>query len=135
MSSQGGASKSNTHSSNSQSTTPLSPHDGASAGESSVSSGSAAGTPVSNAASDVTMESVETPVKEQEVSDGLNKNLDSNSEKPDSSKNISAVQEVQQGQSGQDASMPHKDDGVYCKKEIGMSSSSLGWTTCCLYEF
>lgn len=111
MSSQDGTSKSNTYSANSQSTTPLSPHDGVSAGMSPVS---ASATPLSTAASDVAMESVETPVQEQEVSDGLNKNLDRNSEKPESNKNIAAVQEVQQAQFGHDASTPLKDDGLYC---------------------
>ncbi|XP_028264338.1 C-Jun-amino-terminal kinase-interacting protein 4 isoform X1 [Parambassis ranga] len=98
MSSQdGGTSKSNTPASNnSQSTTPLSPHDGSSAGMSPVSNlgaGSASVTPLS---SDVTMESVDTPLQEQQGSDGLNKNLDWNSGKPDSKKNISAVQQGQQ---------------------------------------
>lgn len=120
MSSQGGTSKSNTptstYSANSQSTTPLSPHDGVSAGVSPVSSvggGSASATPLSTAASDVAMQSVDTPL--QEVSDGLNKNLDRSSGKPESSKNIAAVQEGQQGQlghAGQDsASTPLKGNG------------------------
>ncbi|XP_078146741.1 C-Jun-amino-terminal kinase-interacting protein 4 [Centroberyx gerrardi] len=95
LSSQGGTSKSNTptstRSGSSQSTTPMSPHDRA----------SNAVTPTSAAASDVAMESVDTPLRDQEGSDGLNKNLDWNSGKPDSSKNISAVQGGQQGQLGQ----------------------------------
>ncbi|XP_029932935.1 C-Jun-amino-terminal kinase-interacting protein 4 isoform X2 [Myripristis murdjan] len=93
LSSQGGTSKSNTpmstRSGSSQSTTPVSPHDRA--------------TPMSGLegepASDVVMNSVDTPLQEQEALDGLNKNLDWNSGKPDSSKNISAVQG---GQGGQD---------------------------------
>lgn len=107
MSCQGGTSKSNAHSANSQSTTPLSPHNG-------MSPGSASATPLSTAASDVAMESVDTPTRDQEVSDGLNKNLDGNSEKPESSKNIAAVQEIQQVQCGHDASTALKDDGLYC---------------------
>ncbi|XP_042363504.1 C-Jun-amino-terminal kinase-interacting protein 4 isoform X2 [Plectropomus leopardus] len=110
-SSQGGTSKSNTPTStcsaNSQSTTPLSPHDGASTGLSPVSSlggASASATPLSTAASDVAMESVDTPL--QEVSDGLNKNLDWNSGKPDSNKNIAAVQGGQQG--GQQGQLGHE---------------------------
>ncbi|XP_060885036.1 C-Jun-amino-terminal kinase-interacting protein 4 isoform X4 [Labrus mixtus] len=83
MASQGGTSKSNTSSStfsaNSQSTTPQSPHSGE-----------------STDASDVAMESVDTPLQEQGVSEGLNKNLDRTSGKPESSKNITAVQEGQQ---------------------------------------
>lgn len=79
-----------------------------------VSTGSASATPLSTAESDVAMEPVETPEQEQEVSDGLNKNLDRNSEKPESNKNIAAVQDVQQAQFGDDASPPLKDDGVYC---------------------
>lgn len=75
-----------------------------------VSTGSASATPLSTAASDVAMESVDTPTGDQEVSDGLNKNLDRNSEKPESSKNITAVQEVQ---FGQDASTSLRDDGLY----------------------
>ncbi|XP_036936616.1 C-Jun-amino-terminal kinase-interacting protein 4 isoform X1 [Acanthopagrus latus] len=96
MSSQGGSSKNtptSTYNANSQSTTPLSPHDGVSA----VRAGSASATSLSTAASDVTMESVDMPLQEHEVSDRLNKNLDSNSGKPESSKNITAVQEGQQG--------------------------------------
>ncbi|XP_023278427.1 C-Jun-amino-terminal kinase-interacting protein 4-like isoform X3 [Seriola lalandi dorsalis] len=98
MSSQGGTSKSNTPTSVS---TPLSPHDGASTTVSPVSShggGPASATPGSAAASDVAMESVDTPL--QERASDFNQNLDWNSGKPDSNKNISAVQEGQQGQSG-----------------------------------
>ncbi|XP_008282529.1 C-Jun-amino-terminal kinase-interacting protein 4 isoform X3 [Stegastes partitus] len=120
MSSQGGTSKSNTptstHSGNSQSSTPLSPHDGGSTGMSATSSlggGSASATSLST---DVAMESVDIPAHEQ---DGLNKNLDRNSGKPESSKNIAAVQGGQQGQGqlGQDgqelATTPlQSDDGT-----------------------
>ncbi|XP_044034080.1 C-Jun-amino-terminal kinase-interacting protein 4 isoform X4 [Siniperca chuatsi] len=118
MSTQDGISKSNTptstYSANSQFTTPLSPHEGLSAGMSPASGaggGSAFATPLSIAASDVAMESVDTPLQEQEVSDGLNKNLDRNSGKLEGSKNIAAVQEGQQGQLGHDgqASTPLKD--------------------------
>lgn len=77
-----------------------------------ASTGSASATPPSTAESDVTMESVETAAQEQEVSDGLNKNLDRNSEKPDSNKNIAAVRDAQQGQLEDDASLPLKDDGL-----------------------
>lgn len=100
MSSQGGSSKNtptSTYNANSQSTTPLSPHDGVSA----VRAGSASATSLSTAASDVTMESVDMPLHEQEVSDRLNKNLDRNNGKPESSKNITAVQEGQQSPDGQ----------------------------------
>ncbi|XP_070707364.1 C-Jun-amino-terminal kinase-interacting protein 4 [Pempheris klunzingeri] len=106
--SQGGTSLSNTptstYSTNAQATTPLSPHDGVSTAVSSVSGlgGSASATPQSTAASDSAMESVDTASQEQEVSDGLNKNLDRNSGKPESSKNIAAVQEGDQGQLGDD---------------------------------
>lgn len=99
-----GTSKSNTPTSNnSQSPTPLSPHGSSSTGMSPVSNigaGSASVTPLS---SDVTMESVDTPLQERQGSDGLNKNLDWNSGKPDSKKNISAVQQGQQ----------QKNDGQY----------------------
>uniref|UniRef100_A0A4W6F6V3 Sperm associated antigen 9 n=1 Tax=Lates calcarifer TaxID=8187 RepID=A0A4W6F6V3_LATCA len=57
--------------------------------------GSASATPLSTA-SDVAMESVDTPPQEQGASDGLDKNLDWSSGKPESSKNIAAVQEGQQ---------------------------------------
>ncbi|XP_037611232.1 C-Jun-amino-terminal kinase-interacting protein 4 isoform X3 [Sebastes umbrosus] len=115
MSSQGVTSKSNTptstYSANSQSTTPLSPHDGAPAGMSPRSSGgSASVTPMSTAASDVAMESAE-----QGVSDGLNKNLDWSSGKPESSKNIAAVQGGRQGHpghAGQDSTPLRGDDGA-----------------------
>ncbi|KAK1881455.1 C-Jun-amino-terminal kinase-interacting protein 4 [Dissostichus eleginoides] len=64
------------------------------------------GSPLSPAASNVSMES-------EEVSDGLNKNPDRSRGKPESSKNIAAVQEGQQGQPGHDASTPLKaDDGA-----------------------
>ncbi|XP_059180898.1 C-Jun-amino-terminal kinase-interacting protein 4-like isoform X1 [Centropristis striata] len=115
MSSQGGTSKSNTptstFSANSQSTTPLSPHDGASTGMS-PGSGPDGVTSLSSTASDVAMESVD-----REVSDGLNKNLDWNSGKPESNKDIAAVQEGQQGHpggDGQDSASTHLqgDDGA-----------------------
>lgn len=99
MSSQGASSTSDTHSSNWQS-----PADGASAAVSPASIGATPGTPASAATSDVATESaVDLAPKVQEVSDGFNQNLDSSSEKPEGSKNISAVQEVQQA--GEDASM------------------------------
>ncbi|TMS22185.1 C-Jun-amino-terminal kinase-interacting protein 4 [Larimichthys crocea] len=67
LSSQGGSSKSNTPPSSysTNSTTPLSPHDGASAG---MSPGSTSVTSLSTTASDVAMESVDTPLQEQEFS-------------------------------------------------------------------
>lgn len=125
MSSQGGTSISNTptstYSANSQSTTPLSRPDGVSTGMSPVSSlggGSASATPQSAAASDVAMEPVDMPLQEGEVSEGLNKNLDRNSWKPESSKNIAAVREGERSQLGQDgqvsASTPLKGDGQNC---------------------
>lgn len=105
MSSQGASSTSDAHSSNSQS-----PADGASAADSPASSGATPGTPVSAATADVAMESaVGLSTKGQEVSDGFNQNLDSSSKKPDSSKNISAVQEAQQ--TGEEVSML-QDDGM-----------------------
>uniref|UniRef100_I3KU68 C-Jun-amino-terminal kinase-interacting protein 4 n=1 Tax=Oreochromis niloticus TaxID=8128 RepID=I3KU68_ORENI len=42
-------------------------------------------------ASDVAMESVDTPLQDQESSDGLNKNLDWSSGKPESNKNVSVL--------------------------------------------
>ncbi|XP_055360153.1 C-Jun-amino-terminal kinase-interacting protein 4 isoform X2 [Betta splendens] len=112
MSPQGGTYKSSsptsTHSSNTQFMTPLSsPHAGAST--SSVSSLGA-----QSPASDVTMESVDTSSRTQEASDRLNKNLDYNGGKPESSKNITAMQEGQQGQpggDGQDAASTPLCDG------------------------
>nr|XP_046232185.1 C-Jun-amino-terminal kinase-interacting protein 4 isoform X2 [Scatophagus argus] len=129
---QGGGSKSNTsmssqvdtsksNSANSQSTTPLSPNDGLSTGVSPVSTGSASATRLSTASSDVTMGSVDTPLQEQEVSDGITKNLDRTGGKPESSKNIAVVQDGQQTQLGQDASTPLKDDdgtGNLVKSEV-----------------
>lgn len=52
--------------------------------------------------SDVTMESLDASHQKQDASDRLNKNLDWNNGKPESSKNIIAVQEGQQGQLGRD---------------------------------
>ncbi|XP_040922550.1 C-Jun-amino-terminal kinase-interacting protein 4 isoform X7 [Toxotes jaculatrix] len=103
MSSKGGTPKSNTPTST---YSPLSPQGGASTGMSPVSSlgsGSASATPQSTTASDVAMESVDTSLQEQEASDGLNKNLDWNSGKPESNKNIAAMQEGQQGQGGRES--------------------------------
>lgn len=60
---------------------------------------SASATPLP-AASDAAMETNDTPTQDQEVSDGLKKNLDRNSDKPESNKTIAAVQEVQQSQFG-----------------------------------
>ncbi len=80
---------------------------------STVGGGSSSATSLSTAASDVTMESVDTPLQEREVSDGLNKNLDRSSGKPESSKNIAAMQDGQQGQPGHDgqSSTALKDEG------------------------
>ncbi|XP_030610303.1 C-Jun-amino-terminal kinase-interacting protein 4 isoform X2 [Archocentrus centrarchus] len=110
MSCQGGTSKSSTptstYSSNSQSTTPLSLHDGGSTGMSPMSSLGR------GSASDVAMESLDTPLQNQEASDGLNKNLDWNSGKPESNKNISAVQEGQQRGPEPDTTPLKSDDGA-----------------------
>ncbi|KAM3860087.1 C-Jun-amino-terminal kinase-interacting protein 4 [Diretmus argenteus] len=114
-SSQGGTSKSNTPSS--QSTAPHSPQDGVSNAVTPMSSlggRSASATTPSTAASDVAMESVDTPLQEQEAAGGLNRNLDWNSGKPDSSKNISAVQggqELEHGGQDFDISAITGDDG------------------------
>lgn len=73
---------------------------------SSLGGGSAAATPQSTAA----MESVDTPLQQQEASDRL-------SGKPESSKNIAAVQgeQGQLGQDGQDSTpTPLTGDGQYC---------------------
>lgn len=63
-------------------------------------------------ASDVAMESVDTPLKDQETSDGHNKNLDWSSGKPESNKNKEAVQEGQQKGPESDTT-PLKEDGQY----------------------
>ncbi|XP_014184568.1 C-Jun-amino-terminal kinase-interacting protein 4 [Haplochromis burtoni] len=63
-------------------------------------------------ASDVAMESVDTPLKDQETSDGHNKNLDRSSGKPESNKNIAAVQEGQQKGPESDATPLKEDDGA-----------------------
>lgn len=111
-SSQDGTSKSNTPTSRH---TPLSPRDIASTSMSPASSqagGSASATPLITAASDVATESVNTP------SDGLNKNLDWSTGKPDGNKNIAEVQDGQQGQRGhdsQEAAVTSLDgEGQYC---------------------
>ncbi|XP_041829680.1 C-Jun-amino-terminal kinase-interacting protein 4 isoform X2 [Melanotaenia boesemani] len=90
ISSQGGPSKSSTPTthSGSQSTTPPSPQDVSNFEEGSASSALRSAPP-----SDVAMES---RLQEQEPSDGLNKNLDWKSGKPEGSKNMTAVQEGQQ---------------------------------------
>ncbi|KAM4623501.1 C-Jun-amino-terminal kinase-interacting protein 4 isoform 2-T2 [Polymixia lowei] len=120
MSSRGGASKSNAptsaRSGSSQSTTPMSPQDGALDAVTPMSGlggGSASATPISTAASAVAMESADTPLEEQNISEGVNRNLDWNSGKPDSSKNISAVQEGQEGwnQGGQQGQLMESSQG------------------------
>ncbi|XP_071329298.1 C-Jun-amino-terminal kinase-interacting protein 4 isoform X3 [Trachinotus anak] len=100
----GSKSKSNTSMS-----TSLSPPDGASTSVSPVSSQGGG----SAAASDVAMESVDTPLQEQQASD-FNQNLDWNSGKPESNKNISAMQEGQRGQDSQESATPVSggDDGA-----------------------
>ena len=108
VSSQGGTSKSNTHSDNSQSSTPLSPHDG-------VSAGSGTSPSLSSAASDVTMESVGMAMQDQEGSDGLKKNLDRTDDKPESTKNIATVQDLEQAPLDPNACTPVKDDGLWLK--------------------
>ncbi|XP_029384115.1 C-Jun-amino-terminal kinase-interacting protein 4 [Echeneis naucrates] len=90
--SQGGSSKSNT-------STPLSSRDGASTSVSPMSpqgGSSAMAISGSATASDVAVESVDTSLREREASD-FKQNLDCNSGKPDSNKNISAMQEGQRG--------------------------------------
>lgn len=62
--------------------------------------------------SDVAMESVDTPLQDQESSDGLNKNLDWSSRKPESNKNVAAVQKGQQKGPESDTT-PLKEDGQY----------------------
>lgn len=106
----GDASKSNTptsnYSNNSQSTTPLSPFHGGSTGMSPMSSLGR------GSASDVAMESVDTPLQDQESSDGLNKNLDWSSGKPESNKNVAAVQKGQQKGPESDTTPLKEDDGA-----------------------
>ncbi|XP_035998416.1 C-Jun-amino-terminal kinase-interacting protein 4 isoform X4 [Fundulus heteroclitus] len=77
--------------------TALSPHEVAN-GEHALASS----TPLSTAASDATMESVSTPEKKQESSDGLNRNLDRKSETSDSRENMETLQQGQKGQVGED---------------------------------
>lgn len=57
---------------------------------------SASATPLTS----VAMETKDIPRQDQKGSDGLDKNLDKNSNKPESNKSIAAVQDVQQSQSG-----------------------------------
>uniref|UniRef100_A0AAX7V6S3 C-Jun-amino-terminal kinase-interacting protein 4 n=1 Tax=Astatotilapia calliptera TaxID=8154 RepID=A0AAX7V6S3_ASTCA len=126
----GGASKSNTptsnYSNNSQSTTPLSPFDGGSTGMSPMSSLGR------GSASDVAMESVDTPLKDQETSDGHNKNLDRSSGKPESNKNIAAVQEGQQKGPESDTT-PLKEDG-HTPTKGGVENLAFDRNTDSLFE-
>lgn len=82
------------HSDSSYSKTPLSSHDGVKL----KSTESASATPLS-AASVVTVETKDTPTHDQDILDGLNKNLDRNSDKPESN-NTNTVQEVHQSHFG-----------------------------------
>ncbi|XP_029977252.1 C-Jun-amino-terminal kinase-interacting protein 4 isoform X2 [Sphaeramia orbicularis] len=107
MSSQSGTSNTptSTYSGNSQSTTPNNEASVSVSPRSSLSGGT----------SDVTMESAASDLQKQEASDRLNSNLDSKSGKPDSNKNIAAVQE---GQQGQDSSVSLNDDENLEKSEV-----------------
>lgn len=102
MSSHFAPAKANVHSDSSHSTTPLSSHDGVD--PMSIESASAT---ARSAASEVAMETKDTPTRDQGALDGLNENLDRNNGKPESNKTIAAVQEVQQSQFGD-------DDGQCC---------------------
>lgn len=95
------------------SNTPLSSHDGVKL----MSTESASATPLS-AASDVTVETKYTPTHDQDILDGLNKNLDRNSDKPESNKTITAVQEVHQSHFGH-------CDGQCCSGSIIISVMNL----------
>lgn len=95
VSCQSATAKASAHGNDSHSNAPLSSHGGASP----TSTESASATPRS-AASDATMETNGTPTPDQEVSDGLQKNLDRNGDKPESNKTIAAVQELQHPQLG-----------------------------------
>lgn len=99
MSSHGGTSKSNmttsTHSGNSQPDTSLSPPVVSSGGQGAASSARLFAAP-----SDVVMESVDTPLRRQETLDGLSKNLDLTSGKPEDKNNMGAVQEEQESNQG-----------------------------------
>lgn len=83
------------HSASSYSNTPLSSHDGVKL----MSTESASATPLS-AASDVNVETKDTPTHDQDILDELNTNLDRNSDKPESNNTITAVQEVHQSHFG-----------------------------------
>ncbi|XP_068613385.1 C-Jun-amino-terminal kinase-interacting protein 4-like [Brachionichthys hirsutus] len=96
VSSQGGSSKWSP-----LSTAPLCPHDGMSPAGTAVGVGAASATPLSTPASDVSMASLHPPLQEQEVPDMIiNKKIDMESGKLESTKNIAVVQEGQQGQLG-----------------------------------
>ncbi|XP_068438902.1 C-Jun-amino-terminal kinase-interacting protein 4 isoform X1 [Clinocottus analis] len=112
--SQGGTPQSNTptsaHAANAQSTVPISPRDGASAGMSPASDlggGPASVTAPSTFAAGVAA-NVAAGSAEQEVSAGLNKTLDQNRGKPESSQNIVA-QEGQQSQLGPDGEADNRE--------------------------
>ncbi|KAM4715801.1 C-Jun-amino-terminal kinase-interacting protein 4 [Anableps anableps] len=91
-----GSSKANSPaSSQGGSVTPLSPREVAN-GEYALTSS----TPLSTASSDVTMESMNTPEKKQETSEGLNKNLDKKSEKSENRGNRETLGEEQKGRPG-----------------------------------
>ncbi|XP_037836915.1 C-Jun-amino-terminal kinase-interacting protein 4 isoform X3 [Kryptolebias marmoratus] len=115
MSSQGDSSKSNTttstHGGNSQPGTPLPPRDVASLGQ-----GVASSTPLSAAPSDVAVESVDTPLQEQDTSGGLGKNLDMKNGNAEGGKDVGAVQEEQQSSQSAGTALKTEDGAENVEK-------------------
>lgn len=119
-----GGSKANTPTSsqvdNSQSDSPASPHICNSEGTTALSrhDGSYVGQKpgLSAPSADVAMGSVDRALREDEASEGFNKNLDFKRDKPEGSKNIAAMQEGHQdrlGFEGQESALnPPKSDGT-----------------------
>ncbi|XP_037547475.1 C-Jun-amino-terminal kinase-interacting protein 4 [Nematolebias whitei] len=64
------------------------------------------------APSDVVMESVDTPLRRQETSGGLSKNLNLKSGNPDNKNNMGAVQEEQESNQGVTMTAPKSEDGA-----------------------
>ncbi|XP_061564447.1 C-Jun-amino-terminal kinase-interacting protein 4-like [Cololabis saira] len=108
-----------THSRNSKGKAPLSTDDVSSLGQKPGSTplSTAAAGAATGVAAGVAMESVDRALQDEEASEGLDKNLDYQTGKPEGSKNIAGVQDGQQDQLGRDGqgsevNALNNDDGM-----------------------
>ncbi|KAM9424541.1 C-Jun-amino-terminal kinase-interacting protein 4 isoform 2-T2 [Pholidichthys leucotaenia] len=112
----GGGSKAHTPVSSQDATSKLNTPTSSTPDGNSATSHDTGSTDLRGSVSDVVMESVDTPPHRRNASDGLNKNLDWNSGKPDSSKDIAAIQEGQRGGQESVSSLTCDDEAENLKK-------------------